>query len=154
MGWHTISITPEEVRAIEAEAEPVRQKVRQMMATYRAGLGNSNGEGRRTVGVEVEPVKKPEELAPIVRRAGDENSSVFWSQFAGGTGERPVEKACAIFAVKTIVDETVGRGLGNQAIVAFRSEQPTVADVLAVIDRLCGGPVGWQHLQRKAEFSK
>jgi hypothetical protein len=34
--------------------------------------------------------------------------------------------------------------------VAFKSEQTTVADVLAVIDRLCGGPTGWQHLQKKA----
>src|SRR5262245_60152270 len=34
----SITIAPEEARAIEAQAEPVRQKVREMMATYRAGL--------------------------------------------------------------------------------------------------------------------
>ena len=51
---------------------------------------------------------------------------------------------------KSIVNETVGRGIGNQAIVAFKSEQPKLADVLAVIDRLCGGPAGWQRLQKKA----
>jgi hypothetical protein len=149
----SITISSEEVRAIEAEAAPVREKVREMMATYRAGLGNGDGHGERTVDVEAEAVK-PEELAPIVRKEGDQNSSAFWALFAGGTGERPVEKSTAIFVVKAIVDETVGRGIGNQAIVAFKSERTTVADVLAVIDRLCGGPAGWQHLQRKARLSK
>ena len=60
---------------------------------------------------------------------------------------------CSVVA-STIVNETVGRGLGNQAIVAFKNEPITVADVLAVIERLCGGPAGWQHLQRKAGLSK
>jgi len=49
-------------------------------------------------------------------------------------------------------NETIGRGLGNQAIIAFKSEQPTVADVLSVIERLCGGPAGWQTLQCKAGY--
>jgi hypothetical protein len=46
----------------------------------------------------------------------------------------------------------VGHGLGNQAIVAFKSEPIAVSDVLSVIERLCGGPAGWQYLQRKAKF--
>ena len=61
-----------------------------------------------------------------------------------------MEKACAIFAVKTIVDECVGRGLGNQVIVMIKNDPTTVAEVLSVIDKLCGGPAGWQMLQRKA----
>jgi hypothetical protein len=142
----TITIAPEEVREIEAQAEPVRQKVREMMAAYRPGLGNGNGHGERTVDVPPSPVK-PEELEPITSKA---DKPEFWFAFASGSGMRPVSKEVAIYVASTIVNETVGRGIGNQAIVAFKSEQPTVADVLAVIDRLCGGPAGWQHLQKKA----
>ena len=49
-------------------------------------------------------------------------------------------KAVAIYVAVTIVNETVGRGFGNQAIVAFKSEPITVSDVLSVIERLSGGP--------------
>jgi hypothetical protein len=44
-------------------------------------------------------------------------------------------------------------GSATQAIVAFKTEPITVSDVLAVIERLCGGPAGWQLLQRKAGLS-
>jgi len=148
----TINITGTEAMEIEAQADPVRRGVAEMFEKYRPGLGN--GDGERTVDVEAEPIKKPEDLTPIIRKEGDQNSSAFWALFAGGTGERTVEKACATFVAKTIVEETVGRGISNQAIVAFKSEKPTVADVLAVIDRLCGGPAGWQLLQKKANVAK
>jgi hypothetical protein len=149
----SITVSAEEAKRIEAVAEPVRQKVREMMAAYRPNLGNGNGHGHRTVDVQAEPVKKPEELAPITSKDGSDKPD-FWFQFASGSGERAVSKEVAIHVASTIVNETVGRGIGNQAIVAFKSERPTVADVLAVIDRLCGGPAGWQYLQRKAGLSK
>jgi hypothetical protein len=146
----TITIAPQEARAIEAEALPVRERVRELFANYRPALSTGgNGEGKRTVEVEVDAVKA-EELAPIVRKEGEENSPVFWARFAGGTGERRVDKATAIFAVKVIVDEVCGAGRGNQALVAFKTEPIDVADVISVIERLCGGPAGWQHLQKKA----
>jgi hypothetical protein len=149
----TITISREKIREIEAQAEPVRQKVREMMANYRPGvLGNGNGDsGKRTVDVQAEPVEKPEELPPITVK---EDKPEFWFQFASGSGERPVSKEVAIYVASTIVNETVGRGIGNQALVSFKSEQPTVADVLAVIDRLCGGPAGWQRLQKRAGVAK
>jgi hypothetical protein len=148
----SITISPEEIREIEAEAAPAREKVRKMFAAYRPGaLGNGNGQAQRTVDVRALPVKKPEELAPITSK---EDKPEFWFQFASGSDERAVSKEVAIHVASTIVNETVGRGRGNQAIVAFKSEQPTIADVLAVIERLCGGPAGWQHLQRKAGLSK
>jgi len=41
----SITISPEEVREIEAEAAPAREKVRKMFAAYRPGaLGNGNGD--------------------------------------------------------------------------------------------------------------
>jgi hypothetical protein len=62
--------------------------------------------------------------------------------------------ASDIVKISAIVNEAVGRGLGHQAIVAFKTTEPiTVADVLAVIERLCGGPSGWQHLQKKAQIA-
>jgi len=144
----TIIIAPEEVREIEAQAAPIRDKVQQMVAAYRPGaLGNGNGSGARTVDVQAEPVEKqPEDLTPITTK---KDKPEFWFQFCG-SGERAVSKEVAIYVASTIVNETVGRGIGNQAIVAFKSDPVTVSDVLAVIDRLCGGPAGWQHLQRKA----
>src|SRR6516164_11760361 len=122
-----------------------------MFEAYQLRRGNGNGEGQRqrTVDVQVEPVKKPEELAPITSK---EDKPEFWFQFASGSGERTVSKEVAIYAAATIVNEAVSPyGRGNQAIVAFKTEPITVSDVLQTIDRLCGGsPAGWQHLQRKA----
>jgi hypothetical protein len=154
----SITISPEEVKELNARGEETREKVRRMFEEYqqrRGGNGNGHGAGgQRTVEVQAEPVEKSEDLAPpISRKEGEEKPSVFWNLFASGERERIVEKATAIYVVKTIVDETVGRGLGNQAIVAFKHEPITVADVLAAIERLCGGsPAGWQTIQRKANF--
>jgi hypothetical protein len=146
----SITIAPEEAQAIEAVAAPVREKVRQMFASYKPALeAGGNGEGRRTVDVEAEQVKEPENLAPITDK-GD--TPAFWNQFASGSGERLVSKEVAIYVAATIVNETVARGIGNQAIVSFKSGEPiTVAAVLAVIERL-SGPAGFQLLQRKAGF--
>jgi hypothetical protein len=146
----SITISSQEVREIEAQAEPVREKVRKMVEAYRPGA-LSNGNGARTVDIQAEPVEKqPEDLAPITTK---KDRPEFWFQFASGSGERTVSKEVAIYVVATIVNETVGRGLGQQAIVAFNSEPITVADVISVIERLCGGPAGWQHLQKKANLS-
>jgi hypothetical protein len=149
----SITISSEEAKQIETEAAPVRRKVREMMATYRPGLGNGNGDGQRPMDIQAEPVKTPEDLAPIVRKAGDEHSAAFWNQFASGDSEQFVDKATAIFVTALIVSETLGAGRGHQAITAFKSEQPTVGDVLCVIDRLCGGSAGQQLLQRKANLA-
>jgi hypothetical protein len=91
-------------------------------------------------------------VLPIVRKEGEENSVAFWNLFVSGSSDRIVEKATAIFVAKSVVDEALGAGRGNPAIGAFKNEKPTVADVLAVIERLCGGPAGWQRLQKKAGF--
>src|SRR5262249_19540596 len=103
-----------------------------MFAAYKPALrSNGNGDGQRTVDIQAAPVKTPEDLVPITRKG---NKPEFWLQFASGSDERAVSKEVAIHVASTIVNETVGRGLGNQAIVAFKSEQPTVGDVLAVIE--------------------
>ena len=47
------------------QAEPVRQKVRAMMASYRAGLGNGNGEGGK---------REPAAESPV--------SLAVWEKFA------------------------------------------------------------------------
>jgi hypothetical protein len=65
----TITIAPEELREIEAQAAPVREKVRQMVAAYRPGaLGNGNGSGACAGDIQAEPVGKPEDLAPITTK--------------------------------------------------------------------------------------
>jgi hypothetical protein len=149
---NTLSITmsSQEAKQIEAQAAPVRASVREMFAAYRPGAVG-NGNGHRTVDIQAEPVEK-EALPPIVRKEGDENSSTFWANFVSGTGERQVDKATAIYVVKTVVDEVCGAGPGNQALVAFRTDSVTASDVLCVIDRLCGGSAGQQLLQRKAGY--
>jgi hypothetical protein len=67
----TITISPQEVREIEATAEPVRESVRKMYEQYRPSLGNGNGNGNghgeRTVDVAAEPVRA-EDLAPITSK--------------------------------------------------------------------------------------
>jgi len=149
----TIVVGKEEARAIEAQAEPVRQRVKALYESYRPGGGaqgsSGNGEGPRTVDVEAVGTEV-KDLTPITDK---EDTPTFWRQFASGPGERSVSKEVAVYAAATIVNEALGRGLGHQAIVAFKSERVTLADVLAVIERLCGGPAGWQLLQRKAGVS-
>jgi hypothetical protein len=150
----SITISAEEAKRIEAEAAPIREEIARRVAAYRPGCGNGNGSGAHTVDIQAEPVEKPhEELAPIVRKEGDENSSAFWNLFASGASERFVDKATAILVTALIVSETLGAGRGHQAITAFKSEQPTVGDVLCVIDRLCGGSAGQQLVQRKAGYN-
>jgi hypothetical protein len=150
----SITISAEELRQIEAEAAPARERVRKMFEAYRPtlpGNGNGHGQSQRTVDVQAESVKKPEEPAPITSK---EDKPEFWFQFASGSGERTVSKEVAIYVAATIVNEAVSPyGRGNQAIVAFRTEPITVADVLSVIEQLCGGPAGWQLMQRKAKLA-
>jgi hypothetical protein len=148
----SITISAAEADQIEAQSEPVRQKVAAMFAAYQPLRGRGNGEGPRTVELEAEPASRAAELAPIERRAGDEQRPTFWLQFVSSDGERRVEKNCAIFVTKMITDEVVGRGRGNQAIVAFKNDPITVGEVISVIEKLCGGPSGFQLLQRKAGY--
>jgi hypothetical protein len=56
----SITITPEEIREIEAEAAPSREKVRKMFEEYQLRRSNGNGEGKRTVDVQAETVKEDE----------------------------------------------------------------------------------------------
>jgi hypothetical protein len=42
----SIAITPEEVREIEAQADPVRRRVAAMFERYRPAFGNGNGGGK------------------------------------------------------------------------------------------------------------
>ena len=135
----TITISPEELKEIEAEAAPAREKVRKMFAAHRpGGLGNGDGQRKRTIDVQAEPVK-PDDLAPITSK---EDKPEFWFQFVSGSGERPVSKAVAIYVAVTIVNETVGRGFGNQAIVAFKNDPVTVSDVLS-FNRAALWRTGW-----------
>ena len=76
-------------------------------------------------------------------------AAAFWNQFVSGDDQRTVARETAIYVTKTIVCEAVGPRYGNQPIV-FKEEPVTVSDVLSVIERLCGGPAGSQHLQKKA----
>jgi hypothetical protein len=62
----------------------VRQSVKALYAAYRPLQGNGDS-GKRTVEVEVEAIK-PEDLAPIVRKEGEENSSAFWACSPAGRG--------------------------------------------------------------------
>jgi hypothetical protein len=83
----SITIAPEEAREIEAVAAPIREKVKAMFNAYKPALdAGGNGEKQRSIDVQAEPVKA-EALAPISRKDGEENSSVFWNQFASGTGD-------------------------------------------------------------------
>ena len=166
----SITINAEELRQIEAEGLPERQRVQEMFAAYRQGAVDYNdGEKKRIL--QAEPVKEPSEdeatqesvpqkfaqykpkqpvvLPPIVRKEGDENRESFWFQFTDGDGSRLVEKRTALFTVKQIVFESVGPRYCQS--VVFDSETITVRDVLRAIERL-SGPAGWQLILRKSGY--
>jgi hypothetical protein len=147
----TIVVSPDEIRELEEEAQPVRQKIKEMYAAYRPALGNGNGDVRgKDVAVVVLPSVKTEELAPIVRKEGDENSSAFWNQFVTGDSTRPVERATAVFVVRTVVSERLGAHRCGE--IRLEGGTVTVEDVLHLIDKKVGtgDPAGWRHLLKKA----
>ena len=62
-----------------------------MFAAYRPALrSNGNSEGQRTVNVQAEPLKKPEDLAPITSKE-DKPATAFVPQISlpEFAGERP-----------------------------------------------------------------
>jgi hypothetical protein len=63
----SIVVAPEELREIEAQAAPSRDKVRRMFAAYRPGLGNGSGQSAAAVSPPDTGQKKS--LPPIVRTA-------------------------------------------------------------------------------------
>jgi hypothetical protein len=58
----TITISPEEAKEIEAQAAPVREKVRKMLEAYRPGLGNGNGQSAAPIS----PTDKGEKVRPAL----------------------------------------------------------------------------------------
>jgi len=104
-------------------------------------------------------VMNPKKLLILILRMGKKDYEAFRKEadricnaIFPKFHDRAVDEATAIFVVRTIVSESIGPRYGNQPIV-FKNDPVTVSDVLAVIDRLCGGsPDGWQLLQRKAQL--
>ena len=87
----SITISEKEIRGIEAEAAPSRERVRKMFEAYRPALrGNGNGEGQRNVDAQAEPIRKPENLAPITSKE-DKPATAFVPQISlpEFAGERP-----------------------------------------------------------------
>jgi hypothetical protein len=142
----SITITESEVREIEAVADPIREKVRAMMESYRPeAIGNGNGEPQKpVVPIEAEIVQEP-----IERKAGDEKSAAFWNLFVSGSLDRLVEKETAVFVTRTIVGEVLGAHRVGR--IEFSGEI-TIEDILATIERQVGtgSAAGWQRLQQKA----
>jgi hypothetical protein len=90
----SITVSPEEIREIEAHAEPIRPSVRQMYEHYRPGApANGNGHANEPLEISAQVVS-----SPITHKDGDENSPSFWNLFASGASEQLVDKGTAIFA--------------------------------------------------------
>jgi hypothetical protein len=147
----SISISPEEVREIEAVADPIRSKVHEMFSSYRPELGNGskNGEPKVVVPIEAEIVQRP-----IERKAGDEQKTEFWNLFVSSSRDRPVEGGTAEFVVRTIISETIGAHRCGK--IEFNEEPITVGDCLDVIERLVGvgSAAGWQRVLAKASVHR
>jgi len=148
----TINITAAEYAAIEAQHDPIREKVQAMIRAYRP---QPSGNGEKVREVEAKPVTQqptlqPAEEAIITHRAGDESRAGFWVQFTGDR-DRAVEVSTAIFVVNTIVGEVIGAHRVGK--VEFKGPI-NVGDCLDQIDKLVGvgNGAGWQRLQHKAGF--
>jgi hypothetical protein len=142
----SISITGEEVRAIESQADPVRQSVHAMFVSYRPQV-LGNGDKAKPIDVEAEKVR---DEPPIERRPGDENRAEFWAQFTSNR-DRAVEASTAVFVVTTIVGQVIGAHRGGK--VEFKGPV-SVGDCLDRIDQLVGvgSAAGWQRIQKKAGY--
>jgi acyl-CoA-binding protein len=169
----TITISAEEVKELETQAAPERERVKQMFAAYRQGtIDYSDGEKPRILDVQAEQVdtestedaatresvrqkfaeyrpEQPVAQAPIVHKEGDEKKSVFWYQFVSGNNRRLVEKRTAFYVVREIVLESVGPRFAQS--IVFESEPISVARVLRMIEKL-SGPAGWQVLLKKSDY--
>jgi hypothetical protein len=169
----SITISAEEVKQLEDEAAPERERVKQMFAAYRQGaVDYGQDENQRILDVDVEQAEtestgdeatqesvrkkfaryRPEEPVaqpPIIYKEGAEKSSAFWDLFANGDPQRTVEYRTAVFVAKEIIRLTVGPRFAQS--VSFDPECLRVEDVLTEIQRL-SGPAGYQLLLKRSGY--
>jgi hypothetical protein len=160
----SISISADEAKQIEAQAAPIREKVREMFVAYRPSLGNGDdaqkarlpGEAiRETVARKFEQYRSVNgdgagaERPLIVFRENDDPAA-FWGLVANASGERVLERVAAVHVVQTLLRETVGQESARQAAETIRGEV-AVADIWAILDRYSGA-AGQQLLRRKAGY--
>jgi hypothetical protein len=134
----SITVSPEEIREIEALAEPIRGSVRDKFTAYRASVGTlGNGvDGqvvqslddaiRQTVARKFEQYRlangnDAEAERPLIVFCEKDDPAVFWGSVANASGVRVVERETAVHVVRTLLGETVGQEPARQAAETIRA---------------------------------
>jgi hypothetical protein len=150
----SISITGEQAREIESQANPVRESVAAMFERYRPALSNGEGGIHEVEATASHELEQRAEGTPIIgHKVGDEKRQAFWQSIVRANPEETLmAQETALFVCQTILAEVLGfRATG--AKIEFKDNPVRLSDVLGMIDRACEGPAGWQLLQSKAGYT-
>jgi hypothetical protein len=147
----TINITGQEYAAIESEAEPIRTKVQAMLAKYRPSTGNGDSGVHNIEATTVpEVVKEP---SPITHRDdSDAQNPNFWRKLVTSPPECKVAKGTALFAVRTLLLQTLGFK-GHRIEVNFDDDPIPLEDMFSRLEQL-GGPACWATAQKLGGFTQ
>jgi hypothetical protein len=151
----TINITGTEAMEIERQAQPVREKVSEMISAYRpfswssSERGDGDGEVRN---IEAESVSGDWTPPPISHCETDATNPGFWSALVSSSRERKVVKGTAVFAIRTLLTQIAGYK-GHRAQITFDHDPVTIEELFDRLERLCGGPAGRQLAQKLGGFS-
>jgi hypothetical protein len=152
----SISISEKDAREIEAEAAPIREGVQAMFQAYRPGA-KGNGEGK-VHDVEAKLVSEQSQQPsvgqqpPITHRGdSDAQNPAFWRRLITSPPECKVAKNTAVFAIRTLLLQTVGFK-GHRADITF-SDDPTLEEMFSRLEQL-GGPACWAKAQALAGFAQ
>jgi hypothetical protein len=95
-------------------------------------------------------VPEPVQEAPPITHQGDSDAqnTAFWKKLITSNPESLVAKETAVFAVRTLLLQTLGYK-AHRAQINFADDPVTVGDMFDLLEKL-SGPAGWALANRLA----
>jgi hypothetical protein len=99
-------------------------------------------------------VLEGEREPPVIAHRGesDVQNQGFWRTLVTSSPESKVARETAIFAIRQLLMQTLGYK-AHRMQINFANDPTTVEDLFATLERLSGGPSGWQLAQKLGGFS-
>jgi hypothetical protein len=146
----TINITESQAMEIEAQAQPVREAVSEMLRAYRpSSTSSERGNGETARVIEAEPVQNWTP-PPLTHRESDADNPGFWSALTSSDPARKVARQTAEFAVRTLLVQVAGYK-GHRTQITFDHDPVTIEELFDRLEKLCGA-AGWQLAQKLGGF--
>jgi hypothetical protein len=72
-------------------------------------------------------------------------------RFGSCDPQTPVARETAIFAIRVLLVQTIGYK-AHRTEIAFSNDPVTVEELFGTLEKLCGGPAGWQAAQKLGAY--